>query len=377
MRYPEYRGMPLPARSDREHLKALLDWLLRAQSVTDSGGVSAGYYLYSGEWGPAYRETTGYIIPTVLNYAELTGEGAYRDKALLMADWELDVQLPEGPFGEVQDDGQVLPKIFNTGQVIFGLSAAYQITGAQKYLDALVRAADWLVARQEPGGEWSNFTTQGPKTYHARVDWALLDAFRLTGKLAYRESAANNLQWVLEQQASNGWFEHTSLTAPDKPWTHLLGYTLRGLLESAIMLDDPIRQRILEGLQRAIPPLRKLVEDQQENRKFPYLPCTLDPRWESEDDHTCLTGNAQLSIVFFRAADAFKDPELRVTASLMVEQLKGLHLPESQKPFLRGGLTGSYPVNQGYCAGMLINWAAKFFADALLLKIGSPLKYRG
>ena len=56
------------------HLQAAMEWLMLAQDQTGNGGVSAGFGR-SG-WRPDYPETTGYTIPTFLNYRHLTSDGA-------------------------------------------------------------------------------------------------------------------------------------------------------------------------------------------------------------------------------------------------------------------------------------------------------------
>src|SRR5262245_43115219 len=52
-------------------LKAVYRWLCVAHDVTPDGGVAGCYNLVKG-WGTSYPETTGYIIPTFLHYAEHT-----------------------------------------------------------------------------------------------------------------------------------------------------------------------------------------------------------------------------------------------------------------------------------------------------------------
>ena len=54
----------------RSHLDRTIGWLRRAQDAAECGGVSAGYTVARG-WQPAYPETTGYLIPTMRNYAGL------------------------------------------------------------------------------------------------------------------------------------------------------------------------------------------------------------------------------------------------------------------------------------------------------------------
>ena len=118
-------------------------------------GVSAGYSFLDGWYAP-YPETTGYIIPTFYDYAHSTRKEEY-SSARLMADWEIEVQLP---CGGVQGGHYVgptadrRPVAFNTGQVILGWVRAYTETADEKYLDAAGRAGDWLISAQSTDGAW-------------------------------------------------------------------------------------------------------------------------------------------------------------------------------------------------------------------------------
>ena len=53
------------------HIKATMEWLSLAQKQNGDKGVSAFYSLFEG-WAASYIETTGYIIPTFFNYANLS-----------------------------------------------------------------------------------------------------------------------------------------------------------------------------------------------------------------------------------------------------------------------------------------------------------------
>jgi hypothetical protein len=46
------------------------------------------------------------------------------------------------------------------------------------------------------------------------------------------------------------------------------------------------------------------------------------------------------------------------------------HDISSPDPTIRGGLAGSWPVSGEYGQYRILNWATKFFADALLVRIG-------
>jgi len=103
---------------------------------------------------PSYPETTGYIIPTVFDYARESGREELFNRAARMADWECDVQMINGAVqgGTVSDPPT--PAVFNTGQVIFGWVRAFQETGTERYLASAVKAGEFLVSGQDPDGAW-------------------------------------------------------------------------------------------------------------------------------------------------------------------------------------------------------------------------------
>src|SRR5437667_9915936 len=55
--------------SSRRHSEATIRWICRAHDQCGGKGVSAGFSLLHG-WFPPYPETTGYIIPTLFDYAK-------------------------------------------------------------------------------------------------------------------------------------------------------------------------------------------------------------------------------------------------------------------------------------------------------------------
>ena len=78
-------------------IDAALDWLCRAQdsSRTADGGVARHYGLRDG-WGASYPETTGYIVPTLIDQAGRRGRPELLDRARRMLDWLVAIQFPDG-----------------------------------------------------------------------------------------------------------------------------------------------------------------------------------------------------------------------------------------------------------------------------------------
>src|SRR5207248_3025895 len=101
-----------------------------------------------------------------------------------------------------------------------------------QYLDAAVRAGDWLANTQESDGTWSRYNFQGhAATYNAEVDWALVRLSQVVGESRYAEAARRHLDWICAQQSTDGWFRNAGFRSDDVPTTHTIAYTLRGLLE--------------------------------------------------------------------------------------------------------------------------------------------------
>jgi hypothetical protein len=343
-------------------IDAAVGWLARAQdrSATADGGVARHYSLISG-WGPSYPETTGYIIPTFLAYAEQRHRPDIAERARRMLDWLVAIQLPGSGFqGGVIGSSPVVPVVFNTGQILMGLVAGERLFGG--YRKALREAADWLVAVQDTDGCWrrhaSPFAPSGEKAYDAHVAWGLLDAARVTGETRYGEAALQNLRWVLTRQHRNGWFADCCLSDTSEPLTHTLGYALRGIIEGYRFSADPVllgaAQRAADGIMSALGPDGK-------------LPGRLDAGWRGTVDWACLTGSSQIACCWLllhheTRSSAYLDAAVRTNG--WVRRTVAL----DGSPDVIGGVRGSFPIDGGYGRYEFLNWAAKFTIDANMLE---------
>src|SRR5260221_3965406 len=107
-------------------VSASLAWLSRAQdrSASRDGGVARDFSLIQG-WASSYPETTGYIVPTLLECARRFADSDARARARRMLDWLVSIQLPAGAFqGGMVDSEPRVPVTFNTCPVMIGLAAA-------------------------------------------------------------------------------------------------------------------------------------------------------------------------------------------------------------------------------------------------------------
>jgi hypothetical protein len=372
-------GWKAPVHEDQEHLKETIAWLCRAQDASDCGGVSAGYHAIDGGWLPPYPETTGYIIPTLIAYGEWAGdEEQFVERAVRMGNWEIEIQLDSGAVRGGIGINQY-PDVFNTGQVIQGWLALWGKTKDARFLAAAQRAGRWLVELQDSDGKWSAHSYLDlPHSYHSRVAWPLLQLHAATGDPALLRCARQNVHWTLSQSSPDGWTQRMGFRTDEYPLTHTIGYTLEGLLGCAPYLDDPIRtdalvlvrvaaERILLSYER-----RKPARDGNPR----LLAARMDSQWRPHATYSCLTGNAQIALVWLKLYQRDGDPRYLYGARKLLDHVKSAHSLTSANPGIRGGVAGSSPCWGRYFPLAFPNWAAKFFADALMLReqIVRPLK---
>lgn len=350
------------------HVNAAVKWLLLAQQATPDDGASLGYFpcrVPGKGWMPSYPETTGYIITSLLMYAERFGEPAVRDAALRMARWECEIQMPSGAVqgGPVCPPSQQVAAAFNTGMVLDGWCSAFLATREVDFLEAGRRAADFLVDDLD---ENDYFRTNGAyvssgeiKTYNCLCAWAMHRFGSIAGERRYQDAAIRVIEAALRQQQSNGWFAHNCLDNSLAPLTHTMGYTLQGVLEVGVAAH---RQDFVDAALKGVAPLVARIDHRG------LLPGRLRADWKPALSSSCLTGNAQIAIVCYRLHELTHSADYKRAADSLVGTLKALQVLESANQALIGAIAGSFPLFGRYMRAGYPNWATKYFLDALLLQ---------
>jgi hypothetical protein len=358
------RRLPMHDPGPESAIDRGIAWLCRAQDCSRSqdGGVARHFSLVSG-WATSYPETTGYVIPTLLEYAIRKNDEGVLNRARRMLDWLVSIQLPAGGFqGGLIDSRPVVPVTFNTGQILLGLAAGAREFG-ESYRIPMLRAADWLVATQDADGCWRRFPTPfaaaGEKTYETHVAWGLLEAARLAPDTPYAEAALANVRWALRFQRNNGWIEQCCLEEPAAPLTHTLGYALRGILEAyRFSQNEVFLQAALAGADGLLSALGK----------DGFLPGRLGPDWNGTVGWSCLTGSAQVAICWHMLYKITGQSRYRDAAHLATAFVRRTQKVDGS-PDTRGAIKGSFPVDGGYGTYQYLNWACKFFVDANVLEL--------
>lgn len=359
-----FNGRHGPLFDNRQHMRGAAEWLASAQDAMTDAGISAQFSLSQG-WDVSYPETTGYIVPTFLNYFRLTGQNAWRDRATRMADWLLSIQLSNGAFPLLSD--LTTPVVFDTGQVILGLISAFRETGDRQYLDNAAEAARWLVSIQEPTGAWLWHSYRGiSHTYHTRVAWALLEVYQELHDDSLCIAARKNLAWAMTQQLGNGWFQNNAFATDQFPSLHTIAYAARGLLEAGRILQQPLYA------QAAMKTADALLMRQ---RKDGTLHGEYDQAWRPTVGWTCLAGNAQTAVIWLKLYALSRARAYFEAAKKANTFLKKTQNLTTSDPGVRGGIKGSHPIQGGYMPYAYPNWAAKFFLDALMLEESASVVY--
>jgi hypothetical protein len=319
-------------------------------------------------WQPSYIETTGYIINTFFDCADYLGCDELYDRALAMADFLLTMQLDSGAYRvytPIQNPSDKVV-VFDMGQDLLGMTDAYRRTGQPKYLDSAIKAADFLCSIQEPNGSWLKHTFgNATHTYHTRVAWGILKVFELTGEVRFKQAGLANLDWAAGNQLTNGWLVNNHFPPPHQPepFTHAISYAIEGFLWSGLLINEP--KYVSVAVKATIPLLKYYLEHS-------FLPGTFNEDWQSDDQYSCLTGNAQLSVVWWELYRLTGNPLFKRGGTKMNQYLRDQQQLELPWAATHGALAGSDPIwgeltkNRGYCRLAYPNWAVKFMIDAYL-----------
>ena len=339
-----------------ETLNLVMRWLLNAQRT--DGGIAAYYSLLTG-FSESYPEVTGYIIPTLYDFAQASRNAEYAVTAERATRWLLSLQMPGGAFPGGLQGSEAQASVFNTGQILQGLVRAHAETKRAEILGAAIAAGDWLSELQQADGSWSGpGAYQGAAhTYYSMVAWALAELSEHTSNHRYALAAGKNMDWALSHFRADGWIDGINLQGHPN-YLHFIAYVLQGVLECGILLrrDDAVAA----VAKSAWALLRKFETNK-------HLPGAYETDFKSSRRFTCVTGNAQMSCVWLRLYEITDDLRYLNAALKMNEMLKQL-IPQGGHAGIVGGVSGSFPVWGRYQPLRYISWGCKFFADALMLE---------
>lgn len=348
-------------RDDQVHLEAAVAFILRSIDHGKGRASSKGYRVGKG-WLPPYRETSGYLIPTLLNLAEHLGRPELAAIGERIGEWLSEVQEPNGGFIEHDLRQNTVPIVFNTGQILHGLNALVLRRGRQDLIANARRAGDFLVASADETGSFvRNEHYDMAHAYNVRSAWALLTLGRSLGDKTYESVALANADWTVAQQSDNGFFRNNIFQPGWNANTHGIAYVLQGLLEMHCISG---RDSYLTAVRRTADRIVSIYGAKR------YLVSEIGENWDFRSSHLCLTGYAQLAIVFFKLYGLDGDKRYLNAGLNLLDDVAATQDVTARASPHYGGIKGSLPIYGRYAPLQYPNWATKFFIDALLAKQG-------
>ena len=355
-----------PLRPMQDHQQAAIAWIKAAHDSTPDGGVGYGYYLrgypFSAHglgWRPSYVETSGYIIETFYDIAQAYNDTDSAIRAEKVGRWLLTMQNIDGSFSNnsLSNAGGI---VFDTGQVLFGLVRCFVETHDQAFQTAASKAAYWLAENLGEDGAWHTNTHLGNiHTYNTRTAWAMLEYCKIFSDVKVFGAARRNLHWALTLQTETGLFDKCSFKKNCAPDTHTIAYAIRGLFEGGLLLGD---DSILASARKAALKMTEYVAPSG------IIPGRVSPAGMPNNTYSCLTGNCQMAIIWFKMSRHFNDPALFKVAEVSLNFVLRTQNIETKNKNVRGAVKGSHPIWGRYTPLAYPNWATKFLIDAILVK---------
>ena len=329
-----------------------------------SAYYSRFYHPING-WSNPYPETTGYIIPTFINLSKIDGYEFLEESIVDLSNWLLSIQNIDGSFnGGLYPNSKENKSIFNTAQIIIGLVAASQYLKEDKFLDAANNAAIWLSNNQEEDGTWKKhqYQKEFSPSYYTRVAWPMLEVSTLTNDENIKDSAIKSLDNILSKVKNNHFIKDSGFKKNDYAFLHTICYTIRGFLESSLILNKKDYWDVAYNLAYYF--LRRYEIDRRLGGAYHEDLTSIN--W-----YRCLTGESQLSIIWLKIFTKTDDIRFVNTSSKLLDDICKTQPMNNSLLLKQGGLKGSQPYFGRYIPFRQPNWATKFFIDAILLENNS------
>jgi uncharacterized protein YyaL (SSP411 family) len=351
-----------------ERMKSLdlaADFLKASINPTDKGSrafFSPVYYPLK-QWSPSYPETTGYIIPTFLDLYNTDRKFSWcSEKAVDMANWLISIQAEDGAYPANLWKGKFREgSIFNTAQILKGLISIYRFTNEEKYLNSFVEAAKWIARYQELDGSWKKYAYQSHffPSYYTRVAYPLLLAGNEINDEKLLHAAHKTFETIAAKRKPNGVIADWGFKPGGYAFSHTIAYTIRGFLEGYLLSGEKQYLNIAQELGEKFLRIFGVKK---------YLAGAYYEDFSEVNWYRCLTGEAQISIIWLKLFDITNDVRYLNGASKLIDQISAAQVKKNGLLVRKGGFTGSKPIYGRYITFRQPNWAAKFFIDAVLLE---------
>lgn len=334
---------------------AAMEWMIYATRRKAGKGIPHSRWLFIPDdmaWKPSYPETSAYAIENFflrnVHFPETQHTISFQ-----IGDWLLEQQSADGFFYSGLKKQK--PSLFNTAQIIEGLSLLYQNQQNEKYYNSILKAHRWFISQIREDGVWQEglYVHAWFPVYYAHALWKYLQI-----DLKYFDGENLGLltkSYVhLFDKAQRDLFSNSGFY-PNKPsLSHTLAYSLEGLLECAKILQN------VKHIHWIYDTLFEFSERSSGGKKFParFLNNTT---WDAS--FICTTGHAQFASLFYWAYEAKNASWAFDTAEHLLQSLVDIQFMNTCAG-IRGAFPASYPIWKPYFPFRIVNWTQKFFLDA-------------
>ena len=146
------------------------------------------------------------------------------------------------------------------------------------------------------------------------------------------------------------------------PLTHTVAYTINGLFELGVLCNRS------EFISSSLHAARGVLS--RRDASTGAVPGQFEEGFEPVGDWTSMTGNSQMAIIWFRAAETTGDPEWLAPAKQANTFNRRLQDLNHSDPGRNGALRGSYPGHRGYGPVLVYELDAEVFTRCLSLRDG-------
>lgn len=332
-------------------------WLASASNSSNNSGVSARYDLRKNSWQTPYPETSGYIIPSLLDYSSLNDETFFRDLAIQTGQYLVGLQSSDGAIdcrragaGYFREGQRHVA--FDLGAILTGLTEIAKTERA--FVEPALRLGGFLAREQSSDGGWNHmqyFEQFG--THNTLVAAALMKAGTTFQVPDFEKAANRTLQMLQHRIHSDGFIEGCGFGDDEnrKTFIHPFCYAIEGF-QTANALGVTQNFSIEASLDR----LATYVQER------PLPASHFDRDFIPTSWYCAVTGAAQSSLVLLRSS---KIGHQEVGRRLFRRLAKVIDTT-AKRPGVRGGVPSSWPLYGGYGKFTYNNWGAKYFLDAYL-----------
>ena len=334
-------------------LQSNLRWIYQSFKVNGYQGSSASRTLM-GKWAAPYPETTGYLIPTLLEGDKYLPKLGLGDLAKKQRKFFQKLRTKEG--GYFSDLKGAAPIVFDVGQILLGhLALVPHVNNPDQLLQEIELTKDWLKDLVDEEGQFisHNYVKNFQPSYYSRIAWPLAFAENtIESKVSARtKKMVDN---IVSLQNTNLSFSDWGFRPKEVAYTHTIAYTLPGLWEYAEIVNS---KKIKKKVKATLKTINKLVK---ENNK---IAATYDENWQGNDNYVCSAGNAQLALMFIIAYErSGREEYLDSIVTLLSPLLKS----QRKISLNNGAIPSSLPIWGDYQKMKFTNWTQKFFADVLM-----------